>query len=75
MTLTVVMRFAAYDGFGPFIETKTKKRTISSRNFTTASGTLYDRNAGIRPLFNDVNSGTAYDINAVGNTCSGTGSG
>jgi hypothetical protein len=31
-------------------------------------GTLYDRNAEIRPLLYDVNLGTAYDINAVGNT-------
>ena len=39
----------------------------SSQNFTTAAGTLYDHNVGIRPLFYDLNLGIAYDINGDGN--------
>jgi len=38
-----------------------------------ATGTLYDRNTGIRSLFYDVNFGTVYDINAVGNRQQATG--
>jgi len=34
----------------------------------TATGTLYDHNAEIRPVFYDVSLGIAYGINGDGNT-------
>jgi len=45
-----------------------RKRYNRTGNFTTATGTFYDRNAIIRPLFYGLNLGIAYDINGDGNT-------
>jgi len=44
-----------------------RKRYNHTGNFTTSTGTFYDRIAGKRPLFYNVNSGIAYDINGDGN--------
>ena len=47
---------------------KTRNMPSTSKKYTTPPGTFYDRNAGIRPLFYDLNLGIAYGISAVGNT-------